>query len=220
MGLLTDARELLLGGACPGCGAPGWALCPSCTAALQARPHLVGRPWEDLPVTYATAPYEPVAHAVVVAAKERGVWRACEDLGSSLARAVAAALLHVGAEPPVVLVPVPSSAAAVRRRGLDVTARTARACAQCLVEAGIVAHVSTCLVQRRGTRDQTELDAAGRRANLADAIVAVRPPGEGAVVVVDDVVTTGASLLAATTALRRVGVDVAACACVAARGWR
>lgn len=218
MSVLATAAELLLGGACPGCGRPGWRLCSACRAALLGTPRRVSRRLPGLPPTWATASYDGPAHEVVIAAKEHGVWRACDDLGAALARAVASAALELETEA-VTLVPMPSSRAAVRRRGLDTTRRIAERAATSLAGAGMRVVVAPCLAHMVGVADQAGLDAAGRLANVRGALGLARPAPGGPVVVVDDVVTTGASLLAATEALRGAGADVVAAACVAARGW-
>ncbi|GAB3909507.1 hypothetical protein GCM10029964_111180 [Kibdelosporangium lantanae] len=58
------------------------------------------------------------------------------------------------------------------------------------------------------TRDSVGLDAAARAANLRGRISAGRVPDGGSVVVVDDVITTGATATACCEALRRAGVNV------------
>ncbi len=140
-------------------------------------------------------------------------------LAERLAVAVHALLGRCRWEGPVVLVPVPSAAAAVRRRGYDATATLARSAARRLRDDHAVS-VRRLLAQRRGVRDQVGLDAAARSANLAGALRLRRAQGalpRGSVVVlVDDVVTTGASLAEAARALEAAGVVVLGAATVAA----
>lgn len=216
--MLGTVAELLLGGACPGCGRPGWRVCHRCRAQLLVEPRRVVRPVDGLPPTWACADYDGPAHAMVVAVKEQGVWRAAPLLGEVMARAVAGALLATQT-PAVTLVPVPSAAAAVRRRGLDSTRRLAEEAATALRARGIDVATAPCLEQRRGVADQAGLGAADRFANLTGSVRCRTTVPAGPLVVVDDVVTTGASLLAASAALTSAGGDVVACACVAARGW-
>jgi predicted amidophosphoribosyltransferase len=121
---------------------------------------------------------------------------------------------------PVLLVPVPSQRATRRARGHDPTARVARAAARALRARGAQVRLAPVLRHTRGVADQAGLDAARRWANL-DRALDVREPARAdlrgrLVVVVDDVVTTGATAAEASRALRAAGAEVVAVAAVAA----
>lgn len=105
--------------------------------------------------------------------------------------------------PPHALVPVPLHRARLRRRGYDQALELARPLARAL---GLPLRVD--LLRRvRDTAAQSELDAAMRRRNLRDAFaVSAGATLPMHVVLVDDVMTTGATLHAAALALRRAGV--------------
>ncbi|CAL9511479.1 hypothetical protein SUDANB6_03655 [Streptomyces sp. enrichment culture] len=107
----------------------------------------------------------------------------------------------------VLLVPVPSARRAVRARGHDPTRRIALAAAGELRRSGTPARVLAALRQRRAVADQAGLDSGRRRDNLAGALAVVPGAGRllrgaGAVVLVDDLMTTGASLAEAARAVR------------------
>jgi len=164
----------------------------------------------------AAAVYEGSVRRVLVTYKERGVLRLAGPLGAAVARSVRALQLAEAGETRTVLVPVPSSRTAVRARGHDPTARLAAAAARQL---GPGASWGRALRQVRRVRDQAGLGAAARAANLAGALVADgrRLPAAGRrVVLVDDVLTTGATLAEAARALRTAGFDVLGAAVVAA----
>jgi hypothetical protein len=118
----------------------------------------------------------------------------------------------------VLLVPVPSARAAVRARGHDPALRITAAAVRELRAGGLPARCLDVLVQRRGVADQAGLTAAERLANLAGALSVPRPAAVRArrLVVVDDVITTGATLAEAARALRAAGAEVLAVAVVAA----
>ncbi|MDH6609508.1 hypothetical protein M2164_005143 [Streptomyces sp. SAI-208] len=111
---------------------------------------------------------------------------------------------------PVLLVPVPSARRAVRARGHDPTRRIALAAAGELRRAGMPARVVAVLRQRRGVADQAGLNSRQRLDNLAGALTVVPGGGrllaEGLVVLVDDLMTTGASLTEAARVVREARV--------------
>ena len=105
---------------------------------------------------------------------------------------------------PDALAAVPLHRARLRRRGYDQALELARPLARTLA----LPLLDGRLQRARATAAQSRLDADARRRNLRDAF---RVRGQGAlpahVVLIDDVMTTGATLHAAATALRRAGVQ-------------
>lgn len=216
------AGELLLGARCPGCGCGWWGICPRCRAALTARRPGATSP-DPCPVgfprTVVAGPYDRMVRGLVVAHKEEQAWSLTGCLSEQLAASVALLLAEAGvpATRPVLLIPVPSTRSAVRDRGRDATASLARGAARRLRSDRVVS-VSRMLRQRGPLQDQAGLGAAARQANLSGGFRMVGRPGPdpAALVVVDDVVTTGASLTEAARVLRGAGRFVVGGACVAA----
>lgn len=211
--MLADLLDLLLPRSCAGCRLPGSPLCPGCR-------HLLGGPAQGptrpqpcpvgLPPVSALLPYRDEVQRLLLAHKEHGALGLTRPLGEGLATA---ALVH--GPGPWVLCPVPSSRAAVRQRGHDHAMRLASAAADSLTRRGVPAVARRLLVPARVVADQSGLTSAQRAANLAGALRATGAPRRP-VLVVDDVMTTGATLVEAARALRAQGHEVAGAAVVAA----
>ncbi|MFJ5302072.1 ComF family protein [Streptomyces sp. NPDC088350] len=132
-----------------------------------------------------------------------------------------------GGDAPVLLVPVPSARGTVRARGHDPARRIAWAAAGELRRAGTPARVVAVLRQRRWVADQSGLNSRERLDNLAGALEVVaggaRLLAGGRAVLVDDLMTTGASLREAARAVcAAIGCDgaVGATAAVYSRAFR
>jgi predicted amidophosphoribosyltransferase len=211
--VLADLLDLVLPRDCAGCGAPGRTLCRPCRLVLSAQPfgHRPQPCPDRFPLLVAAAGYDGLVREVLIAHKEHARLALAGPLGGALASAVR--LL----EPPpdVLLVPVPSDPVAVRARGHDHARRLAAVAAR-----SVGLRAVPLLHGTRRRRDQSELGAADRARNLGGALGARGPLRGVRVVVVDDLVTTGATIAEACRALRAVGADVRGAAVVAATARR
>ncbi|KOV57670.1 ComF family protein [Streptomyces sp. MMG1121] len=233
-GWWRDLTDLVLPTECAGCGAPRTVLCPRCRAVLDGCAPRRVRPVPEpagLPPVHAAAPYAQEVRELLLAHKERGALALGGVLGAALAGAVRAGLDGSGAgagiapgaagvgggpvgargDGTVLLVPVPSARWAVRARGHDPVRRMALAAAGELRRTGTPARMAAVLRQRRPVADQAGLDARRRLENLSGALE-VTAGGErlleaGQVVLVDDLITTGASLAEAARALRETAIS-------------
>jgi ComF family protein len=120
---------------------------------------------------------------------------------------------RAGLRPTDRVVPVPLHPRRFRQRGFNPAALLAREIARPL---GLVVDPSW-LARRRETRPQAGLDARSRERNVAGAFACrrARTPVPKRVWLVDDVMTTGATLASAAAALRRAGVSEVMALCLA-----
>jgi predicted amidophosphoribosyltransferase len=235
-GVLAALVDLVLPQTCVSCDTPGRVLCADCGGSLAGRGRLV---WptptpSGLPPPYAVSEYAGVARAVILAHKEDGCFALATPLGAALAASVQMAAAATVADPakpaqPLVLVPVPSRPAAIRARGHDPVLRIGQAAVRTLRRDGIDARIESVLAVRRRTADQAGLSSVQRAANVANAMTVraraevnrLAVAGRGTFplrssVLIDDVITTGATLAEAARALRAAGAEVPAAAVVAA----
>lgn len=199
---LDEALLLVLPVVCAGCDEPDVALCEACTDAMRPAPQLLG---QADPAVWSGLRFEGVTARVLRALKEDGR----TELACAVAAALAATVAAIG-DPTAVLAPIPTSRAAYRRRGYRVVELVAR-------RAGL--RVVPLLRPTRRTADQRGLDHDRRRQNVEGSLVA-RDAGGRRVIVVDDVVTTGATLAEAVRALRAAGAVVVGAATIAATPLR
>jgi predicted amidophosphoribosyltransferase len=172
-----------------------------------------------LPQVWAVADYDGPVREAVVAFKDHGRWALRSVLGAALATSLAAAA--AGAPDPTVLtlVPAPGSPGSARARDGDHVLELCHVAARRLRAEGVRVRVSPVLVGVRRRRDQVGLGRAARRDNLRGSIApTTAAAGLRGVVLVDDVVTSGATLAECARALRTVGIEpLAACVVAATR---
>jgi len=216
---ISAAGDLLLGSACHGCSRPWWGICPRCRIAVLSHGCYQTKPDPcpaGFPITVTTAPYDPIMQQLIRAHKERGALGLTPFLAGRLVAAIDVLLGSAPRYPDTfLLVPVPSSSAAIRDRGFDSTLAMSRHAARTL-KPRMRIRARRLLRQARPVRDQAGLSADERAANLRGALRVVGKQLGPPVILIDDVVTTGSSLSEAARALRSTGHRVLGAASIAA----
>ncbi|MGK9148806.1 ComF family protein [Plantibacter flavus] len=201
---IRDAWALVVPVSCAGCGAPSRELCAECLDRLARRDGDTARAlvrWSLADGTPGTAarPYDALLGAVLLACKEDARVGLLGPLAAVLEPALDVALREAivctaGRAPEIAT--VPASRRAARTRGFHPVERLVRRLGQRPVRP---------LRWSREPSDQRDFGRAQRFANLAGALRAPRPLDGRRFLLVEDVVTTGATAGESVRAIRAAG---------------
>lgn len=189
----SDIKSLLYPAACELCLNPGIALCAPCAHVLSSSAHFLSGFFH--PVA-AGIVYNEATSEIVLRAKERGIESANRSLALSLWSAFTLLNPH---ERRIALVPIPSSRASIRRRGRNFIIDLLNIFLT-QNNSPIEFEIHDSLIHQRKVRDQSGLTMNERIRNMDEAIVA-RNQITIPALIVDDVITTGATFTAAFSAL-------------------
>ncbi len=208
--------DLILPVECGGCGAPSTRWCDVCASELAVgpdEPHVISPRMDPQVPVFALGRYAGARRRAIIAMKEHGRSDLIAPLAQALAIGIHRLLTWGMVEVPLTIVPAPTRRSAARRRGGDPVSRMATA--------AVMHHpqidVAPALRLKALARDSARLGSADRERNLAGA---VRPnrrrfPATAEVLLVDDIVTTGATARESARVLRDNGARVAAVLTVA-----
>ena len=196
---LAEFVDLVLPTTCVYCRKLGAQICVSCKPEwMHGRAAPLELQLPGLSGVTLTA-FDGSAAALITAIKDHGQTSLLAPIGEAMGRVAAERYADLSS---VALLPVPSSRASVRRRGVNLGAMLA---ARVSRQSGLP--VSRGLKLVRDTADQRALGAEQRFANLHGSM-RYEPQGERGLVIIDDVTTTGATILEAFRAAVEAGGQV------------
>jgi len=205
---IKSLQEIIFPARCLGCAALGLEICSQCRK--EWRPH-VYRQWISTNLTfpvYSAIVYSSVASRILLASKERNLKSADTLISKALSHALTYFLKEIGGD---FFVPVPSRTSATRLRGRKFVASHTEFLSE---STGLAMYDN--LIHTRRVVDQSSLDAKARQKNLQGSLKSLSFIS-GEAIIIDDLVTTGATLQESARALQVTGVSVAGAvtACVA-----
>ena len=217
-GTLSAIADVVLGRCCAGCDEPGIVLCARCQSALAPRPRLRrSLDMEEiaaglhLPVACALD-YRGEVRQILYRYKDHRIPQLARALGPALAASIDFVAEYTAVDPQhVALAVLPTRASTAKRRGFDSLAAITRAA----TTQRKVASVCAPLIDIRKSGTAKTLGVWERAHHAAGAFEVRGPLPREPVMIVDDVVTTGATAREAAATLMLAGVHVVGVAVVA-----
>lgn len=198
--------DILFPEECVGCSRPGNALCAFCERHIVRRPRALS-PWSAALFEYRNVFVKKSVHAL----KYKGKRRIAAYFGNALYREFLKPALQSGRAKhgEIILIPIPASRRKERLRGYNHAAMIARAMATAATADGFrVAVKENMLVKARENDPQVAMPGKTARAKNVAAVFRVQTPHalQGkTIILIDDVITTGATAREARRALRASG---------------
>jgi len=205
---MKSLTELIFPSRCIGCSQLGISICSICRKFWH--PHIYYRELKILGNRYpviSAIEYSPIASRVLLRAKEANQVAADQLLINAIDHSLQHFIKNYGTGS---LVAIPSRRSATRKRGRDFMKEIARS-------VGNLESLKTLeiLQHQRAVRDQSQLNSQERSTNITGAFTALNnlakpahPGNTEPLIIVDDLVTTGATLAEAIRALQTAGFNV------------
>ncbi|MCV7260189.1 ComF family protein [Mycobacterium shimoidei] len=208
--------DLILPLECGGCGAPSTRWCATCAQELAVnpdQPHVVTPRVDPGVPVLALGRYAGARRTAIVNMKDRGRTDLIQPLARALAVGIHRMLTWGLLDVPMTIVPAPTRRAAARKRGGDPVTRMAKAAGKNHPGIAVVQALKITAL----ARDSAGLGTAERERNIVGRVQLIkRPPAGTEVLLVDDIVTTGATVRESVRVLHIAGIEVASVLTVAA----
>jgi predicted amidophosphoribosyltransferase len=209
--------DLVLPLECGGCGAPSTRWCETCARELAVgldAPRVVSPRIDPGVPVMALGRYAGARRHAIVAMKDRGRTDLITPLAQALALGVHRLLRWGLVDVPLTIVPAPTRSAAARRRGGDPVTRVARLATADHPQITVVRALRMTAL----ARDSAGLGSGARERNIAGRVRPTRRavPAGVEVLLVDAIVTTGATARESVRVLQNAGASVVAVLAIAA----
>ena len=203
MELLRNLNELIFPSRCISCGLLGLSLCSQCRRGwhLHSYTSEIGRDSSTRVTVHSSVIYSAIAQKIILGAKESHL-KICDQLVSEAITHSLQNFLRIAKVD--FLIPIPSRASAVRLRGRQFINEISHNASRTFA-----IPIASPLSHRRRVRDQSGLHLQERWNNVEGSLVVKGEHGvRGRALLIDDLVTTGATLSEAARALRYAGITV------------
>jgi len=214
---IHSLKELIYPNICLCCSKTGAKICHNCSKYWLANPNK--SKVENNCLFFVTV-YDETTSPIILAAKESGNREAVKLIARSITSSISFAILNLGISQPINLVTVPSQLSAIRRRGRDHIKDLVQEVIIQLNQQNIDAIYLPILKPIKKIKDQSDLNGLQRKENMSHAfIVKSSSISQSAVILIDDLVTTGASIQEGVRALTeaKITVDAVVTACAVGR---
>jgi predicted amidophosphoribosyltransferase len=209
---VKNLADLIFPSRCIGCSQLGISICSNCRSCWHPHTYLreINVEGTSYPVI-SSVQYSPVASRVLLSAKESNIAAADKLLIDAISHSLSHFVKRFGGR---TLVAIPSRRSATRKRGRnflhEITSEVAR------ISQNRISFVDTqLLVHSRSVKDQSALNSRQRLLNISGALAVpskfkprIIGGNIGPLIIVDDLITTGATLAEAIRALRSAGFEV------------
>ena len=209
---IKNLTELIFPSRCIGCFQLGISICSVCRSSWH--PHIYLRELTVLGSIYpvvSAVQYSPIASRVLLSAKESNIAAADILLTDAISHSLRYFAKRFGGD---TLISIPSRRSASRKRGRNFLCEITEEVAK-ISSMKIEVSKIQLLTHSRSVKDQSALNSRQRFANLSGALgvpnKAISNKGAGnigSLIIVDDLITTGATLAEAIRALRTAGFEV------------
>ena len=214
---IHSLKELIYPNICLCCGKTGAKICHNCSKYWLAKSN---KSKVENNCLFFVTTYDETTSPIILAAKELGIREAVKLIAVSITSSISFAILNLGLSQPIHLVTIPSQLSEIRRRGRDHIEDLVQEVIIQLNQQNIYAIYLPILKPIKKIKDQSYLNGLQRKENMSHAfIVKSSPISQSAVILIDDLVTTGASINEGVRALSeaKITVDAVVTACAVGR---